>query len=130
MRLARIGFHRMTMMRTEGMELALFQKMLTGLPADAKIVGFGEDTGYGLCYILVTSKQFKEIAEGYRPSDITAHFENVYSEDRGYEAVFKRLDMSDAIEQSNCCKSWDMKLYTGIYDSYKYCTKCGKKESK
>lgn len=130
MRLARIAFQRMAMMRTEGMELHLFQEMLKGLPSDAKIVGFGEDISYGLCYVMVTSKQFKEVQEGYRPSDITAYFENVYSEDKGYEAVFKRLDMSEALEQASCCKTWDMKLYTGIMDSYKYCTKCGKKESK
>lgn len=130
MRLARIGFHRLTMMRTGGLELDLFKAMLKDLPADTSIVGFGEDTGYGLCYILVTSKQFKEVAEGFRPSDITAHFENVWSEAVGYESHFKRLDMSDALETSNCCKAWDMKLYNGIMDNYKYCTKCGKKESK
>lgn len=120
------------MMRTGGIEKDLVIQMFKALPADAAIVGFGEDTSYGNCYVLVTSKHFKEISEGYRPSDITAMLRTEWSESYGHRAVFDRLDMSEALEQNTCCKPWQMKKYTGLtgLDSYNYCDVCGKKETK
>lgn len=115
-------------MRDEGVSKDLMVQMLQALPSDAKIAGFGEDNGYATCFVLVTSKQFKDVQEGYRPNDILARFKTNWSEKNGYEPVFERLDLSEALENSNCCRPSDMKLYTGLNDVYKYCTKCGKKE--
>ena len=120
----------MHLMRDGGMDLKIFSQMMKELPSDTKLVGFGSDASYGLEYVMVTSKEFKDLQEGYRPSEITAYFESQWSEANGYEAVFKRLDMSDAIEKSNCCQPWQMKKYTGLMDSYNYCSVCGKKEKK
>ena len=104
-------------------------QLIQALPDDATVVGFGEDPSYGTCYILVNSKRFKEVREGERPNEIIAHFDSQWSEAWGYQVVFRRLDMSEALDNTGYCYH-EYKEYVGVMDRYNYCTKCGAKEKK
>lgn len=100
MRVAAIQFSRLLLLRRGGMELKLFQDMLSALPEDAKIVGFGEHATYSSLFLMVTSEKFKEVTLGSLPSEIIAKFETRRVGQDQFEDFFVEMDLSQALDKT------------------------------
>lgn len=74
MKYARIPFNVQFMYYGGGMERDLMIQMLTKLPPDAKILGFGRVHGELIEYMFIGSNYFKDVPEGTMPPDIQVFF--------------------------------------------------------
>lgn len=114
-------------MYSGGIHKDLFCDMVKALPKDAQVIGMGEDLAYGTVHMFITSSTFKDINEGWKPSDIVAKFKHHMNPDHTLTPKFDGLDMSDAVDSSAACiHEW--KEYHGAMRRFNYCVKCNEEE--
>ena len=133
MRIVRIPFSR-TLLRSGKVSKDLMLSVVNALPDGSNIVGFGNSSSEFMDYIFVESNTFKEVSESSMPPDCQVHLIC----NSGVTKV-DRIDFSNAIEQCftgvvgmttlkipKCNHNW--KLYSGIMDTFEYCTICNEKK--
>jgi hypothetical protein len=119
-RLARISFSRQALLLGGGLSLGLMNELLSFLPSDSSICGFGSDPCTFEDYIFITSSLFKEADQGQSIPNCYV----LINRDSSGDCHIDRIDFSNAIEdRANCTHAW--KRYQGFSSFNEECTVCG-----
>lgn len=135
-KIARMAFDRVSMMKWGGISSSLFKSMLDLMPTDTTFVGCGSDSMYNLDYMFFTSDSFVDTPQAKIIPDIYCSFRT----NNGIVTA-ERIDFGNAMPnthslmvnghysthtlpsaQGTCNHSWA--THQGLRDSYEYCKMC------
>lgn len=112
--------------RNGGIPKEIFEQMISLLPKDYSIIGFGEDRTNLLSYMFIKSDSFVDTPELVGPPDITPWFRREVKD--GVQRDFcEKIDFGNALQaQAICIHHWVP--YVGVMNRYDYCSICGVKK--
>lgn len=127
MKYARMGFSTSVFM-SGGISSKLFSEMLSKLPPDAKILGFGNADYRYTSHLFIGSDSFKEVPDVQMPPDIYVTFRRDKDPQTGMiKEYVEGIDFRDALATpATCIHVW--KSYDSGFSKYDYCTICGVKQ--
>lgn len=134
MNFARMGFSS-SLIYTTGVSVDLMQSIFKLMPADSRFVGLSVDHMKSVCYLHFMSSQFAICAPGQEIPIIMPWFKTNYS--NGFSTtVVEKIDFGDAIPATSAiqtthssCGNHIWTKYTGISETYEFCTCCGVKKT-
>lgn len=140
-KIARMEFDRLSMMKWGGISSSLFKSMLDLMPPDTAFVGCGFDGMKNIDYMFFTSDQFIDTPQSKTIPDIYCRFltnngiataesidfgnamPNIHSLNvNGHYSTLTVPSTSVPSVSATCNHSWTM--HQGLRDSYEYCKMC------